>query len=100
MHTFTRPGSRVRIHVNSDWSGDAIVGVEHTNMVGDKTHSAIEIPVFKLLNGDVVGYLSHDFSPTFLCEAVSIAVEAYMARKAEWPIGSLTLPPYPKKTPV
>lgn len=78
MHTHTRTGSRVRIHVNGDWSGDAIVQADDYPAVSDMETT---VPAQDLLLGKIRG-MGHELTPELWCEAVSIAVEAYMREKA------------------
>ena len=79
MITHTRKGSRVYINVNGDWSGDAIISVDDFPAVTDLE---IPVPVMDLLLGKIAGHLGHELTPDLWCEAVSIAVEAYMGDRA------------------
>lgn len=81
MSAFTRtiPGGEiVWIHVNSDWSGDAIV---HLVKPSKERHSAA-IGAKQLLIGDI-DFVGDEALPLRAwCAAVSLAVEACMQQRA------------------
>jgi hypothetical protein len=96
MHTYTRTTGTVtvRIHVNQDWSGGAIVTIEETfadAKPGDPPRRSGEIPIpaIDLVNGviseDKIGVWGGQLQAYEWCLAVSLASSLHTALTLDAP---------------
>ena len=85
-HTFTRPGSAVRVHVNSDWSGDVVITDERCPAL------KVEVPAVELLAGDFIAFAPRISGSNFplgsIVQAVSIAAEWFTRRSIQEAVDS------------